>query len=57
MEAMLQEVSGVVPFQHVRVGPEPIVVNLRFDQVQRDRMRSLAYRLSRKCWRNLPMRF
>jgi diguanylate cyclase (GGDEF)-like protein len=39
MEAMLQEVSGVVPFQHVRVGPEPIVVNLRFDQVQRDGVR------------------
>ena len=35
MESMLREVSGVIPFQHVKVGPEPIVVNLRFAQVQR----------------------
>lgn len=35
METMLQEPSGVIPFQQVRVGPEPIVVNLRFSHSQR----------------------
>jgi diguanylate cyclase (GGDEF)-like protein len=30
MESMLEEESGVIPFQHVEIGPEPIVANLRF---------------------------
>jgi diguanylate cyclase (GGDEF)-like protein len=30
LEEMLEEQSGVVPFQQVEIGPEPIVVNLRF---------------------------
>jgi len=30
MEAMLDQDSGVIPFQQVEIGPEPIVVNLRF---------------------------
>jgi diguanylate cyclase (GGDEF)-like protein len=30
MEAMLEQDSGVIPFQQVEIGPEPIAVNLRF---------------------------
>ena len=30
MESMFEEESGVIPFQHVEIGPEPIVANLRF---------------------------
>jgi diguanylate cyclase (GGDEF)-like protein len=30
MESMLEQDSGVIPFQHVEIGPEPIVANLRF---------------------------
>jgi diguanylate cyclase (GGDEF)-like protein len=34
MEILLQEPSGVIPFQQIRIGPEPIVVNLRFSHSQ-----------------------
>ena len=30
MEELLEQESGIIPFQAVEVGPEPIVVNLRF---------------------------
>jgi diguanylate cyclase (GGDEF)-like protein len=30
MESMFEEENGVIPFQHVEIGPEPIVANLRF---------------------------
>ncbi len=30
MEAMLEQDNGIIPFQHVEIGPEPIVANLRF---------------------------
>ena len=30
METMFEQESGIVPFQAVEIGPEPIVVNLRF---------------------------
>lgn len=30
MNAMLEEENGIIPFQSLEIGPEPIVVNLRF---------------------------